>query len=135
MSVILYEDEKFLRIAESLKLRAKEVAHIWGYPKGWDSGAMTRKVEKFSNCIRNSNIDAWNERYDDENIPFKVLVFSNNYAPYTLIELIKSLNAVSYNSVESEKFNRTKDRLRDVIYFLMHEVVSAMPEYESAETW
>ena len=134
MSVILYEDEKFLRIAESLKLKAKDQAHIWGYPAGWDSGGMNKKVEKFANCIRNSNIDAWNERYKEKE-PFKVLDFSKNYYPHAPIELIKSLKAVSYNSVESEKFNRTKERLREVIYFLMSEVIYSMPEYEKSTTW
>lgn len=134
MSVILYEDEKFLRIAESLKLKAKDLAHIWGYPVAWDRGGMNKKIEKFTNCIRNSNIDAWNERYDEKET-FKVLDFSRNCLHYTPIELIKSLNGVSYNSVESEKFNRTKERLRDVIYFLMSEVIYSMPEYEKAIAW
>lgn len=134
MSVILYEDEKFLRIAASLKLKGKEIAHLWSYPKAWDRGAMDSKIEKFANCLRNSNIDAWNERYD-EKVPFKVVDYSGGVLPYSDLELIKSLQGVSYNSVESEKFKRTKDKLDDVVYFLMARVIDAMPEFERLETW
>ncbi len=71
MSVILYEDEKFLRIAETLKLQGKDLAHLWMYPKGWDGwDGMDKKIEKFVNCLRNANIDAWNERYNEKE-PFK----------------------------------------------------------------
>lgn len=135
MSVILYEDEKFLRVATTLRIQGKDLAHLWEYPKGWDKwGGMDEKIQKFVNCLRNANIDASNERYDEKE-PFKVLSFSKGAIPYTQLELIKSMQALSYNSVESEKFNRTKDRLRDVIYFLMDRVINKMPEYERAKTW
>jgi hypothetical protein len=134
MSVILYEDEKFLRIAGSLKLKGQDIAHLWCYPKGWDRGAMDKKIEKFVNGLRNANIDASNERYNEQE-PFKVLAFSGSGLPYSDLELIKSLQGVSYNSVESEKFSRTKDKLRDVIYYLMARVIDTMLEYQRVKTW
>ena len=136
MSVILYEDDKFLRIYETLKLQRKDLAHLWLYPKGWDGNGMDKKLQKFVNCLRNANIDATNERYDEKH-PFVVLDFTHRSVLSWLsqFELIKSLHSISYNSVESEKFNRTKDKLRDVIYFLMDSVISNMPEYEQAQTW
>ena len=134
MSVILYEDEKFLKISVSLKLKGQDLAHLWLYPKGWDRGAMDKKIEKFVNGLRNANIDASNERYNEEE-PFKVLAFSGAGLPYSDLELIKSLQGVSYNSAESEKFSRTKDKLRDVIYYLMARVIDTMLEYQRVKTW
>ena len=134
MSVIFYEDEKFLRIATTLKLQGQDLAHLWLYPNGWQSVGMDKKIEKFTNCLRNANIDASNERYSEKR-SFQVLDYSRGVLPYSQLELIKSMKGVSYNSVESEKFNRTKDKLDDVIYFLMSRVIDAMPEYERVETW
>lgn len=135
MSVILYEDEKFLKVASSLKLQGQDIAHLWLYPKGWDQwGGMDKTIDKFVNGLRNANIDASNERYKEKE-PFRVLDYSNGTMPLTQMELIKSLQGISYNSVESEKFNRTKDRLFKVIYFLMSQVINSLPEYEKAKTW
>ena len=135
MSVILYEDEKFLRIAETLKLKGKDIAHLWMYPKGWDCGAaMDKKIEKFVNCLRNANIDAHNERYDEKE-PFKVVDYSRGVLPYSDLELIKSMQGVSYNSAESEKFSRTKDKLDNVLYYLMARVIDSMPEFQRVKTW
>ena len=135
MSVILYEDETFLRIATPLKLKGRDLAGFWGYPKNWDRwDGMDKTLEKFGNCLRNANIDASNERYS-ENKPFQVLDYSRGVSPYSGFALIKSMKGVFYNSIESEKFNKTKDRLRDVIYFLMSQVIDAMPEYERVDTW
>ena len=134
MSVIYYEDEKFQQIAVSLKLQGRDLAHLWLYPKGWDRGAMDKKIEKFVNCLRNANIDASNERYG-ETEPFKVLSFPDSGLPYSGLELIKSMKGVCYNCEESEKFERTVNKLRDVIYFLRSKVINAMPEYERLETW
>lgn len=135
MSVILYEDEQFLRIAETLKLRGKDIAHLWLYPKGWDcTAAMDKKIEKFVNCLRNANIDAWNNRYD-EKIAFKLIDYSPGVLPYSDLELIKSMQGVSYNSVESEKFKRTKGKLDDVLFYLMTSVIDAMPEFQRLKTW
>lgn len=135
MSVILYEDEKFLKIAATLKLQGQDIAHLWLYPGGWDQwGGMDKKIEKFTNALRNANIDASNERYREKE-PFQVLDYSKVKLPLTQLELIKSLQGISYNSVESEKFNRTKEKLFKVIYFLMSQVLNSWPEYEKAQTW
>ena len=48
---------------------------------------------------------------------------------------IQSLQSVSYNCVESEKSNRTKGKLQDVIYYLMARVLDSMPEFQRVETW
>jgi len=134
MSVILYEDERFLRIAVSLKLQGQDIAHLWLYPKGWQSGRMDKKIEKFVNGLRNANIDASNERYKEQE-PFQVLTFSDSGLPYSNLELIKSLQGICYNSEESEKFKRTISRLRDVLYYLMKNVIDALPEFQRVQTW
>ena len=135
MSVILYEDEKFLKVVNTLKLQGRDIAHLWHYPKDWDRwDGMNKTIEKFGNCLRNANIDATNERYREKE-PFRVLDYSKGTLPYHQYELIKSLEGISYNSVESEKFNRTKDKLFKVIYFLMSKVINSIPEYERAQTW
>ncbi len=53
----------------------------------------------------------------------------------TEIELIKSLKSISYNTVESVDFDDTLKLLHEIIYSLMSEVVSRLPEYEQAQTW
>ena len=53
----------------------------------------------------------------------------------TEIELIKSLKSISYHTVESVDFDDTLKLLHEIIYSLMSEVVSRLPEYEQAQTW
>lgn len=36
MSVILYDDEKFLKIYQNLSIQGRDLAHLWKYPEGWD---------------------------------------------------------------------------------------------------
>ena len=99
-----------------------------------DNPGTSEEIEKFVNGLRNANIDASNERYNEQE-PFKVLAFSGSGLPYSDLELIKSLQGVSYNSIESEKFSRTKDKLCDVIYYLMARVIDTMLEYQRVKTW
>lgn len=135
MSVILYEDEKFLKVANTLKLQGQDIAYLWSYPKGWDQwGGMDRTIEKFVNSLRNANIDASNERYGEKEA-FRVVDYSKTTLPLNQYQLIKSLQGISYNCVESEKFSRTKDKLFKMIYFFMSQVLNSIPEYEKALTW
>ena len=135
MSVILYEDEKFLRIAKSLKFRSEEIAHLWMYPKNWTQpGGMDETIEKFAQDLRNANVDASNERYKEKQEASK-LDFEKWTETLTIYELIKSLKGVVYNCVESSAYDETKDQLEKVIYFFMGILVDMIPEYKAAETW
>ena len=135
MSVMLYEDEKFYRIASSLKLSGQDLAHLWRYPENWQNGGMDKEIEEFVQSLRNANIQALNERYEDQDVSFKDLDFKRRGSWYSDCELIKSLKGVSYNIVESVDFDDTKQRLFNVIYFFMSRIVDKIPEYDRAQTW
>jgi len=136
MSVIIYEDEKFYRIASTLKnLHGQDIAHLWGYPDQWQNGGMDKPLEEFVQELRNANIQAGNERYNDLDNPFEELDLTTHGSWYTVYELVKSLQGVSYNIVESVDFEETKKRLFNVIYFFMSRIVDKLPEYDRAQTW
>lgn len=135
MSVITYEDEKFLRIAKSLKFRAQDIAHLWLYPKNWDKqGGMDETIEKFAQDLRDANVDASNERYNEKKESSE-LDFTKDAMTLTIYELIKSLKGVAYNCVESNAYDETITQLRNIVYFLMSVLVDMTPEYKAAETW
>ena len=135
MSVILYEDEKFLRVAKSLKFRSRDIAHLWLYPENWDKqDGMDETIEKFAQDLRNANIDAYDVRYTEDE-ETRELDFEKWTETLTIYELIKSLKGIVYNCVESNLYNETKDQLEKVIYFLMGILVDMIPEYKAAETW
>ncbi len=135
MSVITYEDEKFLRIAKSLKFRSRDIAHLWLYPKNWDQqNGMDKTIEKFAQDLRNANVDASNERYTEKKEASE-LDFTKDAMTLTIYELIKSLKGVAYNCVESNAYDETITQLRNIVYFLMGVLVEMIPEYKAAETW
>lgn len=135
MSVITYEDEKFLRIATSLKFRARDIAHLWLYPKNWDKqGGMDETIEKFAQDLRDANVDASNERYKEKKESSE-LDFTKWTETLTIYELIKSLKGVAYNCVESNAYDEAITQLRNIVYFLLSILVDMIPEYKAADTW
>lgn len=134
MSVILYENEKFLELASSLKAYGKELAHLFNYPDGWDTGGMDPIIDAFVQRLAEANTEAWNERYEDENRERERLFFYFQN-PIGIYDLIKSLKSVGYNMVESVSFEETKRNLFNVIYFLMSRVIDEIPEYKNSEAW
>ena len=136
MSVMLYDDEKFYRIASTLKQwHGQDLAHLWGYPHHWQNGGMDKYFDEFVQELRNANIQAGNERYNDLDNPFEELDLTTHGKWYSIYELVKSLQGVSYNIVESVDFEETKKRLFNVIYHFMSGIVDKLPEYERAQTW
>ena len=133
MSVMLYEDKKFQRIAATLKVKAGNFpAYLFDYPnpKGrWDN------IERFVQKLCLANTQAWNERYD-ENEEYRSIDFE---APvdkhYTDVELIKSLAGIKYNTVESVDFEKVLEKLRDLMFTLMYQYLQGTEEWEEAKTW
>ena len=136
MSVILYEDQKFLDINKTLMLYDKDLAHLWEYPDYWDKGSMWKCFESFVSKLRNCNIQANNNRYNDDE-PKKILNFENSGRVLNIYELIKSLKGIAYNCVEADEpeWKDTHQLLRDVIYFFMSRVLDTIPAYNTAKTW
>ena len=148
MSVILYEDERFYRVYESLRLNYyQDMAHIWHYPDNWQRDGMTPYFQDFAQKLRSANREAFINRYShnqealqelkevSQELEFKPDPYLNARPYNTSCELIKSLQGISYNMVESENFEETKDRLFQVIYFLMSRAIERLTEYQKAETW
>jgi len=140
MSVILYEDEKFFKVAKELKLRARDIAYLWAYPDRWNApSGMDSTIEQFVNDLRNANIAAYNNRYSEKEKPVKLNFMAGSVTiricALSTFELIKSLKGIAYNCVETNQFDKTLETLRNVIYHLMSEVLNAIPEYEKAKSW
>jgi len=97
MSTMLIEDEKFVRVYNSLCLMASggcALASIWGYPQGWME-SLDPHFKSFVQALRMANIHAYNERYC-ESEPARILSL-NGGLPYGPIDLIKALRCISCN--------------------------------------
>jgi len=148
MSVILYEDERFYRVYETLKLNYfQEIAHIWHYPDNWQTDGMFPYLQKFVQNLRSANREAYINRYShnpealqelepvSQELKFMDGPYLNGRPYNSTCELTKSLKGISYNMAESENFEETKQTLFNVIYFFMSRIIERLPEYEKAETW
>ena len=139
MSVILYNNEKFVRIYGSLKPKGRELAHIWSYPDGWDTGGMDRILRGFCDDLRRANIITWNQQYPKEAVPLEVVEFQAMLPYRNPCELLKSLRGVSYNLVTNNGSTRNllgcADKLRQVIEYVTIKIIDKIPEYEKALTW
>lgn len=135
MSTILYEDEKFLKIRETLKLRAKDFAYLWEYPERWNNyGVMEGYINKFLQDLCIANVRAFNECYGDANEPERILP-SKTVLPYpTTTHLVKALSSIQYN-IDEVSVNGCAKRLTDIIQQLLYEIVSKTPQWEAANVW
>lgn len=147
MSVILYEDEKFLRIYESLrgKQGGKEYAHLWHYPEGWDQPyGMDTHYRAFVQDLRRANIITWNRQYKDDIQAIRILEFKEapflSAMPYNSnIEFLKSLRGVRYNLIDNAgnetDLNDCLKKLEAIIDEVSYAIISRLPEWERADTW
>lgn len=139
MSTILYADEKFLKVYESLAIarNGQEYAHLFHYPDGWNQpGGMVQHYRDFVDALRVANIKAYNERYDDgDELEVSLLDFSHTVMPYgSNIQLYKSLRGLRYN-LDDEDNNGCVGILDHLIDTLAYNIISRLPEYERANTW
>ena len=132
MSVILFEETKFLRICETLKYsaRAWDISTYWVFKYKVNTD---RQIEKFCQKLANLNVLAFNNRYDDGAEKQYKLDFINNVEPYNNIyELLKSLRSVRYNTIEAEKKYSAFDRMLEAVTTA---IIDKLPEYEKAKSW
>lgn len=139
MSTILYENEKFLKIYESLRIKrgGQEYAHLFKYPDGWNrSSGMDEHYQNFVDNLRIANIRAYNERYDDgDELEISLLDFTHTVFPYgSDIQLLKSLRGLRYN-LDDEDVNDCAKILSHLIDEVSHNIISRLPEWETADTW
>lgn len=141
MSVILYEDQKFLRIYTTLASKEREYACLFSYPEGWQHpGGMDSTYRAFVDDLRRANILTWNRQYEDDQHPLWTLDFDTKTLPYaTDIEFLKSLRGLRYNLIDNgggrTDFLGCTKRLDNIIDSVMYEIISRMPEWETADTW
>ena len=132
MSTICFEDERFIRVYNSLcHMDPGTLAHVWDYPEGWAAG-LDAHFRSFVQALRIANIHAYNERYE-ENEPVRILSFNGGHS-YSPIDLIKALRSVSYN-IDDQNVNGCTDRLERLINCLMAEYISELPEYQQSDAW
>jgi len=134
MSTMLIEDEKFVRIYNSLCLMDPGgcgLAFIWNYPEGWTE-SLDAHFKSFVQDLRTANIKAYNERYD-ENEPARILSFRERFS-YCPIDLIKALRSISYN-IDDEDINGCAALLENLINYVMWQYISQLPEYEQSTAW
>jgi len=134
MSTMLIEDEKFVRIYNSLCLMDSGgcgLALVWNYPEGWTESLGTH-FKSFVQDLRLANIEAYNERYE-ENEPARILSFREGLS-YRPIDLIKALRSISYN-IDDQSVNGCAALLKRLINYVMWEYISALPEYQQSTAW
>ena len=140
MSVMIYEDIKFLRIYESLHLKGRNIAPIWHYPKGWDEpNGMDESLKGFVNDLRRANTITWNRQYTDEQYQLSVLDFKTVLPYKNNFELLKSLRGVRYNLISNngEETNLLDcyKKLDALVEYVALDIIDKMPEWERADTW
>lgn len=135
MSVILYEDEKFMAIRATMKQDSRDWACTFGYPDNWnDWPVMEETIDEFCQWLRLGNIRAWNERYEGKE-PDKILPQRDGVSSYrNNYELLQALHSVSYNCIEAEDTELEKI-LDKVIAHLSYKMLAAQPEWKAADTW
>lgn len=139
MSTILYEDEKFLKIYETLRIKrgGQEYAHLFKYPEGWQQqGVMDKHYQDFVDDLRVCNIKASNERYEDEDeLEISLLDFTHTIMPYgSDIQFLKSLRGLRYN-LDDADVNGCGKILNHLIDEVSYDIISRIPEWETANTW
>jgi len=137
MSTILYEDEKFLKIYETMRIKrgGQEYAHLFSYPEGWQN-SMDTYYQAFVDALRVANIRAYNERYDDaDELDISLLDFSHTVMPYgSDIQFLKSLRGLRYN-LDEANVNGCAKILDHIIDEVSYDIISRIPEWETADTW
>lgn len=136
MSVILYEDEKFHKIYSTLYTYSyRENFVIYPFKLYNHTTEQAEEILKsFVKSLCHSNIEAFNERYKEDE-PFRKLELKRVMPYASKLELLKSLKSLDYNSVEAVNFDGTRKFLHDLIYSLMSDIINSMPAYEKAMTW
>ena len=139
MSVILFGEEKFLRVYKTLKgiIEGSDL----GYPNYLNENCLkrvlgshnesVRGLKRFCQRLADLNVEAYNQRYDDGNEKRYELDFGKPIDGYnSVFELLKSLNSIDYNSLEAEEKNFEAEKL---VNLLRCAIVEALPQYDKAE--
>ena len=134
MSTMLIEDEKFVRIYNSLCFMDSGgcgLALIWNYPEGWTE-SLDAHLKAFVQDLSRANTNAYNERYE-ENEPARILSFKEELS-YRPIDLIKALRSISYN-IDDQSVNGCAALLEKLINYVMWQYISELPEYQESTAW
>jgi len=139
MSTILYEDDKFLKIYETMRIKrnGQEYAHLFKYPEGWErQSVMSKHYQDFVDALRVANIRAYNERYDDaDELDISLLDFDHTVFPYgSDIQFLQSLRGLRYN-LDLANVNGCAKILDGLIDEVSYDIISRLPEWETADTW
>jgi hypothetical protein len=158
MSVMLYDAEKFYRIAVSLIRwhnygldlpRFREgnahLGWLFGYPKGWkDWGVIDGYIMNLVNDLYRANQITYNRQYPGgkqsvASIDWQ-LVGQDNYESYPHpVALYKSLRGLHYNLIDnagrSTEFNKSLELLNSLIDALGYEIISHSPAWDKYDTW
>jgi len=141
VSVILYEEEKFLRTYQSLKLMGRDIAHVFRYPKGWNEpDKMDEVIKSFVADLKRANISTWNRQYPDDPKSLAIPDFDQGILPYgNDLELLKSLKGLHYNLISNDGQETNLlgcyEKLRSLIYYIMSTIINRLPLYQKARTW
>jgi len=136
---MLYGDEKFARIFASLQHDGRNIAWLFGYPKGWDEpGGLLPSIRAFVQDLQRANAITWNRQYENEKVPLSLGKLTG-LPPYTEIEFYKSLRGLKYNLMDNEgaetNLAKSLERLDILIDTVGASIISKLPEWEAAKTW
>ena len=155
MSVILYEDEKFLKVYESLQeyrplsvqcdWGGRYFASLFGYPEGWDKpDVMDAHLRAFVQDLRRANTACWNNQYPDDVQPIDILEFPEPPAAATMpyannFELLLSLRGLRYNCIDNGgreySLNSSFEKLEDILEEIAMDIIDSLPQMQEAQTW
>ena len=92
-------------------------------------------VQQMGQVLVNENYRSVNERYNDSDIPFE---YQYTYKPESLLQVLKSVNCLDYQSCETDNWNQTDayeilDHVKDSILQNLIQQTGKQREYELAE--
>ena len=95
---------------------------------------LDQRVRTFLQAVADMNMESFNRRYDDQDDEPVARIRWRGAPAYSSVGLIQALQGLLYNSDNSSD-KRTEAKLIDLIYRLMSDYISSLPEYEQAGTW
>jgi len=152
MSVILYELDRFNKIAKTLMTYAEskegqsDLFYVFNNVENMTSKELQRAhkensrtiqntILQFANDLHRSNVSCWNQQYDEKD---EISTITGKTTPYkSKIDLVKALRGVRYNIIENSghehSFKGCGKIIEKLINSLQSQIVEKLPEYEQAE--
>lgn len=130
MSVILFEKKRFEDIYRALNMRHEKLIS-WTFRN--ETGGVEEGFKKFIKRMQLANVRAWNNRYNDEELPDELNLNGSHGSSWNDYDLIKAFESMSYNTEGDEgDHKQTLKVMRDIHFEVMKGLVKLSPLYDRA---